>query len=99
MERIFIMIKVKKSDYWKSTHSPEAEPYEAFNACKIEMALIRAGARGPEVKEIAAMVKPFKGITTEDIDKIVVEALERRDPDTAKYWKMMTNYKRSRFKR
>ena len=93
------MIRVKKSAVWIATHTPDSEPYEDFSRNKIETALLRAGARGPIVKEISAMVNPFEGITTDDIDDIVVKALEMKDPDTAKYWKIKRDYKRGRFKK
>jgi len=92
------MVKVKKSNLWKKTHEEVAEPYQKFDRNKIEMALVRAGARGPVVEEIAALVKPYDGISTDDIDKIVVVELEKRDPITAKYWKKKRDYTRNRFK-
>jgi hypothetical protein len=61
------------------------------------MALVRAGASGPEVAEIAAKVKPVDGMTTDEIDKVVVAELEKRDPVAAKYWKIKRDYQRSRF--
>ena len=91
------MVKVKKSAFWKATHAPDSEPFEDFSRKKVETALVRAGARGPIVKEISALVNPFEGITTEDIDDVIVKALEMRDPDTAKYWKIKRDYNRSRF--
>jgi len=92
------MVKVKKSNLWKKTHADGAEPYQKYDHRKIEMALVRAGARGPVVEEIAAMVKPYEGISTDDIDRIVVVELEKRDPITAKYWKKKRDYTRNRFK-
>lgn len=92
------MTKIKKGDYWKRTHVPDAEPFEEFDVRKIEMALVRAGVRGTNVEEIAAMVKPFEGMSTDDIDKIVVKELENRDPETAKYWRMMRDFRSGRFK-
>jgi len=92
------MFRVRKSEFWRSTHAADAEPYEAFDRRKIEMALVRAGARGPVVGEIAAAVEPFEGMTTDDIDGAVVRELERRDPETARHWKMKRDYNRSRFK-
>jgi hypothetical protein len=92
------MVKVKKSDFWVSVHAQYAEPFEEFDQKKIEMALVRAGARNPDVEEIAAKVKPFEGITTDDIDSVVVAELEKRDPSTVKYWKIKRDYNKSRFK-
>ena len=91
------MIKIKKSNYWSIIHSVEDKQYEEFDSKKIEMALIKSGARGPIVKEIAAMVMPFEGMTTEEIDSIVVQELEKRDPITAKHWKTKRDYQRKRF--
>jgi hypothetical protein len=91
------MVRVKKGPAWIGTHAPGAEPYEEFDRTKIEAALVRAGARGTYIQEIVAKVKPFEGITTEDIDKIVVSELEKRDPATAKCWKAKRDYDRSRF--
>jgi hypothetical protein len=63
----------------------------------IKLALVRAGARSPYIEEIANKVKPVEGMTTDDIDSIVVTELEKRDPLTAKYWKIMRDYRKSRF--
>ena len=93
------MVKVKKSDFWIATHAADAEPHEEFDRKKIEMALVRAGARSPNVEEIADMVKPVEGMTTDDIDKIVVDELEKRDPSTVKYWKIKRDYNKARFKK
>jgi hypothetical protein len=93
------MVKVKKSDFWKMTHAADAKPCEDFDRQKIETALVRAGARGPVVVEIAAMVEPLDGMTTEDIDRVVVRELEKRDPTTARYWKIKRDYNRSRFRK
>lgn len=93
------MVKVKKGDYWKRTHAADAEPFEDFDRRKIEMSLVRAGLRGPKVEEIAMMVKPFEGMTSDDIDAIVVEELEKREPTTGKYWRIVRDYRRSRFKK
>ena len=91
------MVKVLKSHFWKMTHAPDKEPYEEFDKKKIEMALVRAGARKPNVIEIASLVQPYDGITTEEIDNIVYSELKKRDPETAKYWKIKRDYNRSRF--
>jgi hypothetical protein len=93
------MVKIKKSDFWVFTHAADAEPYEEFDKNKIEMALVRAGARNPDVKEIAVLLKPFDGMTTDDIDNIVVAELEKRDPLTAKYWKIKRDYNKNRFQK
>lgn len=92
------MVKIKKSDFWKRTHAADAEPVEEFNAKKIEMALVRAGARGADVTEIAALVKPHEGMTTHEIDDIVTKELEKKDPETAKYWAIARDYHSGRFK-
>lgn len=92
------MVNVKKSDFWRRTHASDEEPFEEFNRKKIEMALVRSGARGAIVEEIAALVEPFEGITTKDIDMIVVEELNKRDPEAARYWSMMHDYKSGRFR-
>lgn len=92
-------MKVRKSDVWKITHASDMEPYQEFDRSKIEIALVRAGARGNVVREIAAMVKPTEGMTTEDISNIVVRELENLDPDTAKYWKMEREYQVGRFRK
>lgn len=92
-------MKIKKSDVWRLTHAPDLEPYQEFDESKIEIALVRAGARGEVVREIAAIVKPTDGMTTEEINKLVVKELEKRDPDTAKYWKIKREYQLSRFKK
>jgi hypothetical protein len=60
---------------------------------------VRAGARGSIVQEIASVVKPVEGMTTDDINKTVVKELEKRDPDTAKFWKTKREYQLSRFKK
>ncbi len=91
------MVKIKKSKYWSIIHSMDDKHYEEFDSKKIEMALIKSGARGPLVEEIAALVHPFEGMTTEEIDSIVVQELETRDPITAKYWKIKRDYQRNRF--
>jgi hypothetical protein len=91
------MVKIKKSVVWVKTHTPGLEPVEEFDRKKIEMALVRAGAGGPEVAEIAAKVKPVEGMTTDEIDKVVVAELEKKDPVAAKYWKIKRDYQRSRF--
>ena len=91
------MVKIKKSIVWIKTHAQGLEPCEEFNRKKIEMALVRAGARGPVVMEIAAKVEPVEGMTTDEIDKIVVSELEKKDPVTAKYWVFKRDYQRSRF--
>jgi len=93
------MVRIKKSDVWKATHATDAQQHQEFDRGKIEMALVRAGARGAIVKEIAATVKPSEGMTTDDIDRTVVQELEKRDPETAKYWKKKRDYNRSRFKK
>jgi hypothetical protein len=93
------LVKVRKSDVWKSTHASELEPYQDFDRSKIEIALVRAGARGNIVREIAAKVKPIEGMTTEEINNIVVRELENRDPDTAKYWQIKREYQLRRFKK
>jgi hypothetical protein len=92
------MIKVKKSKYWSIIRSVNEIHYEEFDSKKIEMALLKAGARGSIVREIAALVKPFDGMTTKDIDSIVVKELEKRDPLTATHWKTKRDYQRNRFK-
>lgn len=92
------MVKIKKSKYWGIIHSVDGNHYEEFDSKKIEMALIKAGARGPMVEEIAALVKPFEGMTTKEIDSIVLKELEKRDPTTAKHWKTKRDYQRNRFK-
>jgi hypothetical protein len=92
------MVKIKKSNYWRIIHSVEGTHYEEFDSKKIEMALIKAGARGPMVEEIAALAKPFEGMTTEEIESIVLKELEKRDPATAKHWKTKRDYQRNRFK-
>jgi hypothetical protein len=89
-------MKVRKSKFWSSIH-PDKEPYEKFDAEKIGMALVRAGARGSIVNEIAEKVEPYEGMTTEDINEIVLGELEKRDPSTAKYWKKKREYDRRRF--
>ena len=81
------------------THSADSEPYEEYDSKKIERALRRAGAESPNVEEIAATITPFEGMTTEDIDNIVVQELEKRDPLTAKYWKIKRDYSRTRFEK
>lgn len=91
------MVKIKRGIVWIKTHAPELDPYEEFNPKKIEMALVRAGAREPKVIEIATKVKPVEGMTTDEIDKIVVSELEKMDPVTAKYWVIKRDYNRSRF--
>jgi len=91
------MVKIKKSIVWIKTHAQGLEPIEEFNHKQIEMALVRAGASEPDVTEIAAKVKPVEGMTTFEIDEIVVAELEKRDPVTAKYWKIKRDYQRSRF--
>lgn len=92
-------MKVRKSDVWKVTHASDLEPYQEFNRSKIEIALVRAGARGDVVREVAAIVKPTEGMTTDEINAIVVRELEKRDPDTAKYWKIKSEYQLRRFKK
>lgn len=91
------MVKIIKSKYWSIIHSMDDIHYEEFDSKKIEMALIKSGARGPIVEEIASLVQPFEGMTTEEIDSIVVQELETRDPITAKYWKIKRDYQRNRF--
>jgi hypothetical protein len=91
------MVRVRKSLVWIGTHAPSSEPYEEFDRTKIETALVRSGARGTYIQEISAKVKPFEGITSEEIDKIVVSELERRDPATAKCWRTKKEYDISRF--
>lgn len=91
------MIKVKKSIVWKKTHLENCECFEVFNRKKIEMALVRSGVRGNLVKEIAEKVEPYDGISTDEIDKFVLEELELRDPESAKYWKIKRDYDRRRF--
>jgi len=93
------MVKVKKSAFWTATHAVGADPYQEFDGKKIAMALRRAGARGRDVEEIAATVEPFEGMTTDDIDRVVVSELEKRDPLTAKYWKIKRDYNRGRFRK
>lgn len=93
------MVKVKKSESWILSHSKDAEPYQEFNKAKIESALIRAGARGEVVKQVAATIKPYEGMTTEEIDGIVLRELETRDANTAKAWKIKRDYSWSRFKK
>jgi len=88
------MVKIKKSNYWKMIQLADAEQYEEFDRKKIEMALIKAGAESPNPEEIAAFVKPFEGMTTEEIDNIVVQELDKREPITAKYWKIKRDYKK-----
>ena len=62
------------------------------------MALVRAGARSSSIiDEIAATVRPFEGMTTDEIDKIVFLKLKQKDPETAKYWKIKRDYNRRRF--
>lgn len=92
-------MKVRKSEVWKATRAPGVEPYQEFDRSKIEIALVRAGARGSIVQEIAAAVKPVEGMTTEDIGKIVLKELEKRDPATAKFWKMKREYQLGRWKK
>lgn len=92
------MVKVKKSKGWMVSHGRNAEVYQEFNSAKIENALVRAGARGEVVKQVAAKVEPHDGITTEEIDAIVVRELEMRDPKTANVWKIKRDYNRNRFK-
>jgi hypothetical protein len=93
------MIRVRKSDLWKTTHGVDIETYEDFDMTKIESALVRAGVRGHLVKEIASVVKPFEGMTTNDIEKVVYTELEKKAPETAKFWKIKRDYDRSRFQR
>ena len=93
------MVKVYKSECWQVGHGEPAGAQEEFNINKISMALVRAGAKGPDIDAILKLIKPFEGMTTGDIDKIVVEELDKRDPDTAKYWKMKRDYYQGRFKR
>jgi hypothetical protein len=92
------MVKIKKSKYWSIIRSHDDIHYEEFYSKKIEMALLKAGARGSIIREIAALVKPFDGMTTKDIDSIVVGELEKRDPITAIHWKTKRDYQRNRFK-
>jgi len=73
------LVKVKKGPVWRAINPASSEPYEEFDRKKIEMALVRAGVRGPNVEQIAALVKPYEGMTTDEIDRIVVAALEERD--------------------
>jgi len=89
------MIKIKKGPYWMMTHA-NSEPYEEFDRKKIEMALVRAGLRGRDVEQIAAKIKPFEGITTGNVDEVVVKELEKRDPETAKMWKRVRDYRLGR---
>jgi len=91
------MVRVKKGPVWIGTHAPGSEAYEEFDRTKIETALVRAGARGAYVQEIAGKVKPHDGMTTDEIDKIVLSELEKKDPATAKCWKAKRDYDRSRF--
>ena len=91
------MVKVKKGPVWRAINPASPEPYEEFDRRKIEMALVRAGVRGPNVEQIAALVKPYEGMTTDEIDRIVVAALEERDPESAECWKTKRDYDRSRF--
>jgi hypothetical protein len=91
------MVRVKKGPVWKGTHAPGSEPYEEFDRRKIEMALVRAGVRGPDVEQIAGVVKPVEGMTTDDIEKTVFAELQKRDPAAAKCWKIKRDYDRSRF--
>ncbi len=90
------MVNVKKSRFWKSIH-PDKEEYEEFNREKISTALVRAGARGQVVDEIAETIEEYEGITTDMINKRVEEELEKKDPSTAKYWKIKRAYDRRRF--
>lgn len=93
------MVKVKKSFAWMSTHAA-VEEHEEFDRKKILMALVRAGMRdASEVRQIAALVEPCDGMTTDDIDRVVVSELEKRDPVTAKYWKVKRDYNRARFRK
>ena len=91
------LVKVKKGQVWRAINPADSEPYEEFDRKKIEMALVRAGVRGPNVEQVAALVKPYEGMTTDEIDRIVVAALEKRDPESAKCWKTKRDYDRSRF--
>lgn len=77
-------------------HSRDAAPFEEFNRKKIEMALVRAGVRGDDVEKIAAAVKPFEEMTTDDINEVVVKELESTDPASAMCWKIVRDYRRSR---
>ena len=90
------MVKVKKSRFWESIH-PDKERDEEFNREKISTALVRAGARGPVVDEIAETIEEYEKITTDMINKRVEEQLEKKDPSTAKYWKIKRAYDRRRF--
>jgi len=92
------MVKVKKSEYWKSLHK-DVEPYEEFNQEKIKMALLRAGLRGSDVQRIAATVEPYEGMSTEKINEMVVSELEKCDPVVAKRWNTLRDWRRGRFKK
>jgi hypothetical protein len=90
------MVKVKKSRFWQSIY-PDKEEYEEFNREKISTALVRAGARGPVVNEIAETIEAYEGISTDKLNKQVEEELEKKDPSTAYYWKTKRAYDRRRF--
>jgi len=93
------MVKILKSDYWKSIRKVD-EPYEEFDRRKITMALVRSGLRGPDVQRIsAAVVEPKEGITTKDVDTFIVSELEKCDPVVAKRWKTLRDWRRGRFKK
>jgi len=92
------MVKVRKSEYWALIRKG-VEPFEEFDRRKIGMALIRAGLRGPDVERIAAMVEPSEGLTTKEIDSLVVSEIEKCDPVVAKRWKTLRDWRRSRFKK
>lgn len=91
------MVKVKKGPVWRGTHKPGLEPIEEFDRRKIEMALVRAGVRGSDVEQIAAVVKPVEGMTTDEIERAVFGELQKRDPAAAKCWKTKHDYDRGRF--
>ena len=93
------LVKVEKSKYWQVAHGEPHGTREEFDIKKISMALVRAGAQSADIDAIVELIEPFEGMTTGDIDKIVVEELDKRDPDTAKYWKMKRDYYQGRFKR
>jgi hypothetical protein len=92
------MVKVRKSEYWVLIRKG-VEPFEEFDRRKIGMALIRSGLRGPDVERIAAMVEPREGLTTKEIDSLVVSEIEKCDPVVAKRWKTLRDWRRSRFKK
>lgn len=62
---------------------------EEFDKAKIEQSCIKAGAPPEVAKEIAEEVskRAYDGMTTREIRAIVLEELERRNPEWADNWK------------